>query len=312
MVFKQRRLGFKNVRKALMDNLRILVFGKNGQLAKSLDGYLKFNPTFLSRDDVDLTSILDIKEQFLKYKPDFVINTSAFTNVELAETSKSEALTVNAENVKNIAQSCNEFAINMIHISSDYVFDGNSNESYTPECNTNPINHYGLSKLIGEQMAHNFHNQCMIIRTSWLFSENGNNFLKKMILNKHLDEFRVVNDQFGSPTYSNELARAISLVIESYRDKKLNNSIYHFSSGEVVTWYEFTKKIFNHFDEICNSKLSSKLIPCKSDFFSFNAERPKFSALDPNKFLKDFSFNIEALDDSIRTALLKIIEEDES
>ena len=80
----------------------------------------------------------------------------------------------------------------------------------------------------------------------------------------------------------------------------------------MVTWYEFTRKIFNHFDEICNSKLSSKLIPCKSDFFSFNAERPKFSALDPNKFLKDFSFNIEALDDSIRTALLKIIEEDES
>ena len=158
------------------------------------------------------------KQSFKNISPSFFINCAAYTAVDKAETEKEQAYKINAEAVGNIAKQCNQFNTKLIHISTDYVFDGKGNEPYKEDQQTNPVNYYGYTKLSGEELALQNNADTIIIRTSWVYSEYGNNFVKTMLrLMKERKEINVVNDQLGSPTYAKDLAEAIIKIVNSER-----------------------------------------------------------------------------------------------
>ena len=197
----------------------ILVSGKKGQLGSELkDIASKDNYQFIftDRDDLDITNENILKEAFGKYKPAFFINCAAYTAVDKAETDQATAYKINAEAVGNIAKQCHQYNTRLIHISTDYVFDGKGTQPYTTDDKTDPVNYYGYTKLTGEQLALNNNPQTIVIRTSWVYSMHGANFVKTMLrLMKERKELNVVSDQFGSPTYARDLAEAIMQIVNS-------------------------------------------------------------------------------------------------
>lgn len=255
--------------------MKILVTGCNGMLGTDLIKILnkenKHEVFGVDIEDLDLTNLEKTQTYIKKISPDCIINCAAFTNVDLCETETLEAFKGNAIIPKFIAIICNELNIKFVHISTDYVFDGNTNLPYKENDLINPLSIYGKSKLAGEQNIINLCSKFFIIRTQWLYGENGKNFVKTMVnLGKSGKDIKVVNDQFGSPTYTIDLCEAIINLIETN-----NYGIYHITNTGIVSWYEFTRKIF----ELLNIDLKN-LSPCTTKEFPRPAKRPAYSPLE--------------------------------
>lgn len=274
---------------------RILVTGGGGQLAQCLKNQLPKNIAdeylFVNRHTLDITQAGAIEKLFAEFSPQIVVNTAAYTNVDRAEEERDLAFSINGEGVKLLAQACKDHGALLIHISTDYVFDGKGATPYKEEHITNPQTVYGASKKVGEDAVIEIGlNQFYIIRTSWLYSEYGNNFYKTMQrLASEKDMLQVVNDQKGCPTNANDLAKGILKIIETYKGystKKAANGIYHFSNAGNTTWFGFALEIFRLKD------INIKVIPVSSATFPTRAKRPSYSVFDVNKFSKIFDFQI--------------------
>lgn len=256
---------------------RVLVTGASGQLGLSIQDTIKENTElefiFASSEDLDITDAEKVNRLFASGKFDWCINCAAFTNVEQAEKTPHIAFNVNAEGVKNLAVACNTNNTILIHISTDYVFNGQKGSPYYPEELPNPINEYGRSKWEGEKMAQQILKQYIIVRTSWLYhKKHGKNFYKT-ILEKGKKEhiIQVTDQQMGCPTDAQNLA--IYLINLIQKDSK-KYGIHHFTDGIAMTWFGFAKKI------IKENNLESAVKIVKDNNYSSFAKRPKFSVLD--------------------------------
>ncbi|WP_406844499.1 dTDP-4-dehydrorhamnose reductase [Flavobacterium soyae] len=274
---------------------KILVTGSNGQLGSELYvlslKYLKYNWIFADRTKVTLDDAELLKAQLNEIQPDIILNCGAYTAVDKAESEKKLAFAVNHLGVKLIAKYAEDNNVKLIHISTDYVFDGSSSSALDEEAITNPINIYGESKRAGEVSCIKENPNSIIIRTSWVYSNFGNNFVKTMQrLMQERDEINVVNDQEGSPTYAADLAQAIIDIVES---KKWIPGIYNYSNEGKVTWYEFALVI----REFGNYKCKVYGIPSSS--YPTLAKRPRFSLLSKIKIKRIYNVDVPNYKDSL-------------
>ncbi len=283
--------------------INILVTGANGQLGSELKSIYKnetfkfnkpVNYIFTDIDTLDISNSVILKKFFQDHSFDYVINCAAYTNVDLAEKEKEKAYNVNATCVKNIVESIKDKNTKFIHISTDYVFDGNSHIPYTEDMQTNPQSVYGSSKLDGEKYALESENT-IVIRTSWLYSSYGKNFAKSIHkLCKERESLNVVFDQVGTPTYAYDLANSILQIIkQSITENIFSPGIYHFSNEGVCSWYDFAKIIANKANSKCN------INPIESKDYPTTVTRPFYSVLNKNKIKSTYSINIPHWQDSL-------------
>jgi len=280
----------------------ILVTGANGQLGKEMkeleSAYPGFRFIFLSREDLPIHHFELVRNFFKGYKPQFLVNCAAYTAVDKAETEKDMAFQVNGEAVGVLAAVCKEYGTKFLHISTDYVFDGNGTVPYTTEALTNPQSVYGASKLQGEQEAMQFNPDSIIIRTSWVYSTFGKNFVKTMRkLMSEREELNVVNDQVGSPTYAADLAEVIMQIIAG---EKWVSGIYHFSNTGIISWYDFAVAI----KEL--SGLTCRVHPIPSSQYPTPAKRPAYSVMDTTKLFSTFGCTPKNWKDSLQICLQKL------
>jgi dTDP-4-dehydrorhamnose reductase len=291
---------------------KILVTGANGQLGKELKDisilYPQFDFIFLSRTDLPIHHFELVRTYFKTLHPDYCINCAAYTAVDRAEKEKDLAFQVNGEAVGVLAAICNEHNTKLIHISTDYVFDGTSNVPYKEDSPTNPQSVYGASKLEGEKQSIKFNPDTIIIRTSWVYSFYGKNFVKTMMrLMKEKNEINVVDDQVGSPTYAADLAEAIMLIIvnchpDNYRESILNwvPGIYNFSNVGNISWYEFANAI----NEITGRSATIK--PISTSEYPTAAKRPAYSVLSNSKIQKTFNLILKNWKTSLKSCIDKM------
>ena len=281
--------------------LQIVVTGSNGQLGKELArvaiNYPQFHFTFLSREEFPLEDHNRI-EAWLNLNPvDIFIHCAAYTAVDKAESEIEKAFLINAEAPGLIASLLFKNKSRLIYISTDYVFDGTSSVPLKEDAPTNPVNIYGASKLQGEHLVLQNNPATQVIRTSWLYSVFGNNFVKTMMrLMKEREAIQVVNDQRGSPTYAGDLAEAIMQIIES---KHFKPGIYHFSNEGETTWYEFASEIKKLTGSSC------RLLPIPTSGYPTPAKRPAYSLMDKSKIKKEYRLRIP----DWRTSLALCIEQ---
>jgi len=262
----------------------ILVTGSDGQLGlcikDKVNHYLDLDIVFTNSKELDITNRSEVNKLFKKNKFDFCVNCAAYTAVDKAESEHKKAEAVNTVGVKNLAKACKLSNTTLVHISTDFVFDGNKKEPYTEEDETNPINVYGKTKRNGEIEIETTLKKYFILRTSWLYSQYGSNFLRTMLkLSKEREELSVVNDQLGSPTNANNLAELIVKLIVA---NSKSYGTYHFSDNGATSWYGFAREIFS-----C-SGAKVHLNSITSFSFYTTAKRPKFSVLDTSKISKEF------------------------
>tara|TARA_B110000483_G_scaffold197320_1_gene235954 strand:- start:15518 stop:16378 length:861 start_codon:yes stop_codon:yes gene_type:complete len=264
--------------------IKVLVTGGKGQLAscfKDLENkYKDLNIIYTDHKELDICNLSQIKTFFKSnYKIDYCINCAAYTDVDRAESEVDKAFEINAQGPKNLALICHKFEAVLVHISTDFVFDGEKTEPYTEADIPNPVSVYGASKLKGEVEIQKIIEKYFIFRTSWLYSEHGNNFTKTMLrLAEIQDEINVVSDQLGSPTYAGDLAAVILKIINS---KDINFGLYHYSNKGAASWFDFAKAIFEA------SNLKTKIIPIKTEDFVVAAKRPFFSVMDVTKIKRE-------------------------
>jgi dTDP-4-dehydrorhamnose reductase len=276
--------------------MKVLVTGANGQLGKAIKkesvAFSNIQLTYTDLDDFDITSEASINNGISRFKPDIIVNCAAYTAVDKAEDEPEKAFLINAEAPKLLAKHCKQNGISIIHISTDYVFDGKGNTPYTEIDKVNPLSAYGQSKLKGEENLQDYVN-AMIIRTSWLYSAYGNNFLKTIIkYGKERPELRVVFDQTGTPTLANDLALAI-LKIASNPDKYFEKGIFHFSNQGVCSWYDFAVEIAKL------AKFKAKITPITTQEYPTKATRPQYSVLNKNKISNLLNIEIPYWRDSL-------------
>jgi dTDP-4-dehydrorhamnose reductase len=259
--------------------MKILITGANGLLGHELSSLLKDHTLILlSHSQLDISDSESVNKQIDSSSPDIIINSAAYTQVDACETNYDLAFQSNAIGPKNLAIKCKQLGIPLIHISTDYVFEGNEkkNSPLVENDKLGPKTVYGKTKLEGEKMVQENCEKYFILRTAWLYGE-GKNFVKTMLsLSKKNNELKVVNDQIGSPTYAKDLAKAIKEIIEKKSDKY---GIYHVTNKGEVSWYEFAKKIF----EIKNIEI--KVNSCTSEEFPRPAPRPHYSVLSNQKWI---------------------------
>lgn len=273
--------------------IKILITGANGQLGRALSivqrdkKNVQLIKTDISADiersiiPMDITNLEEVRSILNKYKPDIIINCAAFTAVDLCETEQEKAYQINAIGPKNLAIVANELDAVFVHISTDYVFDGEGNTPLTEDSKTNPQTIYGRTKLSGEELVQSNCSKYFIIRTAWLYGD-GKNFVKTMLrLAETNHEVRVVNDQYGTPTSALELARMIFALI-----KTKEYGIYHGTNEGSTSWYEFAVEIFKQANK------SVKVVPISSSEFNAPAKRPNYSVLSNERLkqVSDFCF----------------------
>lgn len=306
----------------------VLVTGANGQLGQSLqfiapnyrdlsqksEQAKQIDFVFCSSADLDISNLENCKEVFSKIKPNYCINAAAYTAVDKAESEPEKAYLINVIGAKNLAQVCKEHNTVLLHISTDFVFDGTSTalsvtngKGYTEEDIPNPTGVYGQTKLDGEIEIQKTWEKHFIIRTSWVYSQFGNNFMKTMLrLASERDSISVVNDQIGTPTNAVDLAECLIKIILKTRNSQLatrNFGIYNFSNEGQCSWYDFAKKIF----EINNKNIDLKPIPTSS--FPTPAKRPKYSVLDKTKIKSTFGIHIKSWEESLKNIDFSVIKE---
>jgi dTDP-4-dehydrorhamnose reductase len=275
---------------------QVVVFGGNGQLGKCLQEVVKGQGAngwayrFLSAAEADITDSKKLESLFLHNKPSYVINCAAYTAVDLAEDEIEKARAINATAVEVLAQLCKTHDATLIHISTDFVFDGTQSTPYKEADAVAPIGNYGLTKLEGEKAVSQQCEKHFIIRTSWLYSEFGNNFHKTMLrIAQGRESISVVADQIGTPTYAMDLAAFIIHVIQS--DSRAYG-VYHFSNQGVASWYDFAC-------EILRDQVGLKIVPINTAAYPTKAKRPAYSVLDKSKITHTFSYEIPYWRDSL-------------
>ena len=283
--------------------MNIWVIGKNGMLAKDiLKVFDKNNISYFSTGrEIDITNIDDLNNYIKNKNIDIVINCAAYTKVDLAEDEPEICAKINGFGVKNISEICENKNLKLIHFSTDYVFDGTSNKPYKESDTTNPINVYGRSKLEGEKYALSL-NKSLIIRISWLYGINGNNFVYTMLnLMKNKDSIKVVNDQYGSPTNTLDISNLILHIIKDIKD--FNFGIYHYTNEGNISWFDFANSIYDLAKK--NNILNKDCIvePCNSKEYKTKAKRPKFSVLSKDKIKNDYKINLIDYKESLNSFL---------
>jgi len=284
----------------------VLVTGANGQLGKSLNHLVGQNKTddrfvFANRGQLDLTEFQNIRNFIEKNQFDIIINCAAYTAVDKSEVEKEQANLINHLSVKNIAEIARDNCIKLIHISTDYVFDGLNLKPYNEKDDTSPKNVYGKTKLDGENaILSTMVCDALIIRTSWLYSEYGNNFLDTILeLTKTKEKLNIVSDQIGSPTYANDLAIALLKIIENKKFFEANqiSEVFHYSNDGKCSWYDFAREIIQISGKKCSIEpISSKDYPQK-------ASRPKHVLLDKDKIRDSFGLEIFFWKDSLNKCI---------
>ena len=283
--------------------VNVLVTGGDGQMGICLkhirQKYSSIKFYFLNQNNLNITNYHSILNFMQNHEVDFIINCAAYTNVDKAEDEPDKAKTINVLGVENLVKISEIFHIKLFHISTDYVFDGYRKHELKELDKTNPLGVYGKTKLNGEKLVLNSKGQAIVIRTSWLFSPFGNNFVKTILtLSNSKQKISVINDQYGRPTYGLDLAEVIIKLINS--SKSFKNKIYHFSNEGVTSWYDFAKSII----KLSGSKC--ELVPVKTDEYSSKALRPKNVVLSTKLIQTTLNLDISNWKDSLRECL-KII-----
>jgi len=285
--------------------MNILVTGANGQLGSEIKelslSYPNFRFFFEDSKSLDITNV-DLVDNFIeKYKIDRVINCAAYTNVDKAEEALEEAQKVNVFGVENLVNSIKSRGGKLIHISTDYVFNGESFLPYKEEDNVAPLGVYGNTKRRGEEIVESSSIEAIIIRTSWLYSTYGNNFMKTMIrLGEEKESLNVVYDQIGTPTYARDLAKVCLHIISLDRKIDRDSKIYHFSNEGVTSWYDFAKAIMEF------GNLPCAINPIESKEYKTLAKRPHYSVLNKQKVKNDFTIEVPYWRDSLKECILNI------
>lgn len=269
---------------------KILVTGANGQLGRCIKDaaseFSNFKFLFLSKEELNIEDEDLLNDFFSKHNFSHCINTAAYTNVEKAESEKERAFAINAEGVRNLAKISKEHNVTLLHISTDYVFDGKKDSPYLETDLTNPLNVYGASKLKGEEYIQQICEKYFIFRTSWLYSQYGHNFLNTIL--KYTAEGKpltITTEQTGTPTNANDLAMALLTVIAHHKD---NYGVYHYSNSGETTWYGFAEEILLQAGKLKDANLA------KTNHYTTFAARPEYSVLSNKKALD--CLNIKQLD----------------
>ena len=275
--------------------------GANGQLGNELKVIAPKFPDcrflFVLKDELSITDSVAVLTYFTTHSIDYCINCAAYTAVDKAESEKEQAFLINADAVGNLALVCNENNVQLIHISTDYVFDGTATQPYKETDKTTPVSIYGQSKLKGEELAMQNCPSSIIIRTSWLYSSFKNNFVKTMLrLMNEKESINVVNDQYGCPTYAADLANAILQIINSDLSKE-NPGIYNYANAGTTTWFEFAVAI----KELSKSSCSVNPIPTSQ--YPTAAKRPAYSVFNTSKIKETFKIVIPEWKDSLQNCL---------
>ena len=291
----------------MSDKPKILVTGANGQLGKEIGElaslYPEFKFTFLTRDDMPIQNFELVRIFFHSIKPAYCINCAAYTAVDRAEAEKDLAFQVNGEAVGVLAAICEEHNTKFVHVSTDYVFNGEGTYPYTENFPTDPVNVYGASKLEGEKQAIGFNPNSIVVRTSWVYSSFGKNFVKTMIrLMNEKDEIKVVNDQVGSPTYAADLADVILAIIRNTELATGNwqPGVYNYSNEGIISWFEFAQAIKEIIDCACEVK------PISTEEYPTPARRPAYSVLDKTKIQQTFGIQLKDWKESLAICIKKI------
>lgn len=271
-----------------------LITGSNGQLGTEL---AKLLPQAILTDvaDLDITDETAVKAYVKAHNVDTIINCAAYTAVDKAEDDEDLAAKININGPRNLAKS----GAKVVHISTDYVFDGSAHKPYQPEDEAHPVSVYGKTKLAGEQEVLKYAEQAIIIRTAWLYSPYGNNFVKTMRrLGEERENLNVVADQIGTPTYAADLATAIVRILPQMSAE--NKGVYHFTNEGVCSWYDFARKIMEL------SELNCKVNPIPSSAYPTKAKRPFYSVLDKSKIKQTFNLEIQHWEEGLKQCLKQL------
>jgi dTDP-4-dehydrorhamnose reductase len=290
--------------------IKVLVTGSNGQLGSELQrlapAQTDMTFVFTTRDTMPLENTAAIELIFEKEQPDFCINCAAYTAVDKAETDESAAMAANATAVGQLAKICFDNKCRLIHVSTDYVFDGTATEPIPEDSALHPLGVYGLSKAEGERLAQLNDPSSIIIRTSWVYSSFGNNFVKTMLrLMRQREKIGVVNDQIGSPTFALDLASAIIIMIRQLgaSGKEKTGGVYHYANEGVISWYDFALAIREH------ARLSCAVEPIPSSAYPTPAKRPAYSVFAKEKIKRDFSVHIPDWRDSLQLCMTELLKD---
>jgi dTDP-4-dehydrorhamnose reductase len=291
---------------------KVLVFGKNGQLAMCLAMCWPEFPNaeliFVGRDECDLEDPSQVEPVIDRVQPDIVVNAAAYTAVDLAEKQEEAAFKVNSDAVRAIAQALATRSIPLIHISTDYVFDGDGSEPYTEEDQVSPLGVYGKSKLAGEVAVRERLSKHLILRTSWVYSQFGKNFVKTMLnLMGQRDEVKIVNDQTGCPTSAHDLAQAILALCDTAVSEQFDKfGTYHLTSDQPMTWFEFGKCIHKIALQVFGDDWTGKdcaVLPITSAEFPTAAKRPEYSVLSCRLVNDTFGIKLPNVEDSLKAVV---------
>lgn len=279
----------------------ILVVGGHGQLGQALQSIEKEFPEvtfiFTDSDTLNILKPQEINAAFEQFKPDYCINASAYTAVDKAESEPELAQAINVEGVENLATACKTYQTVLFHISTDFVFDGSKKTPYTEQDIPNPKGVYGQTKLDGEKVIQTCIEQYYIIRTSWLYSQFANNFMKTMLrLATERNTLSIVNDQIGTPTQAVDLAEVIMVIINYHKNHQHqpNYGLYHFSNEGQCSWFEFAQGIFK------KNNIKIDLNPIPTSAYPTPAQRPFYSVLDKSKIKNTFGIHIKKWEESLQ------------
>jgi dTDP-4-dehydrorhamnose reductase len=284
----------------------VLVTGANGQLGQAIQSiagnFSAIDFVFCTSSELNITDTANCESVFEKFKPNFCINTAAYTAVDKAETESEKAYAINVIGAQNLAQVCKKYDTVLLHVSTDFVFDGLANHPYLEDDVPNPTGVYGVTKLQGEQAIASTWNKHFIIRTSWVYSQFANNFLKTMLrLASERDSLSVVSDQIGTPTNAVDLAECLLTIISTQHLSSITQhlfGIYNFSNEGHCSWYDFAKEIFKI------NNISITLQPIPTSAYPTPAKRPAYSVLDKSKIKKVFGVEIKNWEESLKTIKL--------
>ena len=285
----------------------VLVTGADGQLGSELKALtsrlnLPFRFLFTDADEVDITGRQQIVSYVNDYQIKYIVNCAAYTAVDKAEEDVEKAYNINAAAVENIARVAGQYGVKVIHISTDFVFDGMSSVPYSEKMTANPLSVYGKSKLKGEEALQEHAGEWIILRTSWLYSEFGLNFVKTMMkLMSEREQLSIVNDQRGTPTYAADLAEMILHLLQHAEENEWKSGIYHFSNRGETSWFGFAQEIMKLAGlERC------ELIPIKTEDYNSVAARPAYSVMDLSKICHTFSVEIPSWEEALGRCIRKI------
>ena len=278
--------------------MKLLITGAKGQMGRALNKLLKnkqgYKLVLTDLDEMDITDDKDVARVIEAEMPDVVINCAAHTKVDLCEDDKENAVMINVVGAENLAKAAAAIGAKIVHLSTDYIFDGEADTPYVEESKTNPQSVYGETKLKSEQVVMAGNPKYFIVRTAWLYGE-GNNFVNTMLrLANHHEEIKVVNDQTGNPTSAMEVARVIEKLIETE-----DYGIYNATCEGQCTWYEFAQRIFERAEQ------DVKLSPCTSAQYVTRAKRPKYSVLDNKKLREKFGYKMKHWEEALEEYFTK-------